>query len=236
MSDMSDHDTQFEETVIGRAMDALEAGTENMTDDVTMEGAVREYQEVLSHLPFDEMQPPAALEDRVFASARAVRRPSVPSISRRRRNARIALLASAAAVAAVVSLVLIADRNPTTTTPQVQAISNSDPAIVATLTATPGARTFDLTGPTGTVGHVVVAQERGALSGTTLPVDHTVNYWFWVTGDNESAVPVSMVTAPNGGLLFAVRGKMTGALITAEPAGSVPQRPGRIVGEGHFTD
>jgi hypothetical protein len=227
---------QFEETVIGRALDALDADASNITDDVTTEGAVREYQEVLSYLPFDDVQPPAALEDRVFAAARALRPPSVPSISRRRRNARIAVLASAAAVAAVVSLVLIADHNPTTNTPQAQAISNSDPAVVHDLTTTAGSRTFDLTGDSGLVGHVVVAQERGALYGTLLPVDPTVNYWFWVTGDKNSAVPVSMVTAPNGGLLFIVRGKMTGALITAEPAGSVPSKPGRIVGQGHFTD
>jgi hypothetical protein len=232
----SDREDQFEEMVIGRALDALEADASNQPDDATMEGAVREYQEVLSHLPIDELQPSPALEDRVFAAARALRPPSAPSISRRRRNVRIAVLASAAAVAAVVSLVLIADHNPTTNTPQAQAISNSDPAAVDTLTSTPDARTFDLRGASGTVGHVVFAQERGALYGTSLPVDRTVNYWFWVTGDNNSAVPVSMVNAPNGGLLFVVRGKMTGALITAEPAGSVPLKPGRIVGQGQFTD
>jgi hypothetical protein len=232
----NDREDQFEEMVIGRALDALEPDASNRPDDATMEGAVLEYQEVLSHLPFDELQPPAALEDRVFAAARALRPPSVPSISRRRRNVRLALLASAAAVAAVVSLVLIADHNPTSNTPQALAISKSDPAAVDALTSASGARTFDLLGATGTVGHVVVANERGALYNTSLKVDPTVTYWFWVTGDNNTAVPVSEVTAPHGGLIFAVRGKMTGALITAEPAGSVPLKPGRIVGQGHFTD
>jgi hypothetical protein len=230
----NDREDQFEEMVIGHALDALEADASNLPDDATTEGAVREYQEVLSYMPVDELQPPAALEDRVFAAARALRPPSVPSISRRRRNVRIAVLASAASVAAVVSLVLIADRNPTSNAPQAQAISTLRSEVVDHLNATPGARGFDLTGASGTVGRVVVAQEQGALYATSLPVDPTVSYWFWVTGDKNSAVPVSTVAPPHGGLVFAVRGKMTGALISAEPVGTVPLKPSRIVGEGHF--
>ena len=65
------HD-EAEDQVIGRALDADDT---NETDEAAMDRAtLDEYQRVLAHLPFDEIAPPAELEDRVVAAALAQRR------------------------------------------------------------------------------------------------------------------------------------------------------------------
>jgi hypothetical protein len=235
---MSDREIEFEEMVIGRALDALDTegtGAGAPTTDTATEVAVREYQEVLSHLQFDEIEPPTALEDRVFAAAREVRPPAVPSISRRRRTARLVVLASAAAVAAIVALILIAGHSSTTNTnPQAHLIRTVDPAVVHQLVDAPNSQKTDLVGDSGTVGHVVFVNGQGALYDTALPPAANTTYWFWVSGNNTTARVGPIAVPRGGGLLFEVRGNMTGALITAETEGSIPTTPGHVVGQGQF--
>ncbi len=64
-----------EDVIIGRALDALDRVSRVDAPLVEAEPEVLEYLEVLSHMPFDEVEPPAALEDRVVEAARAARAP-----------------------------------------------------------------------------------------------------------------------------------------------------------------
>ena len=101
---MSYPNDEAEDRVIARALDAEE------TDEAAMDRAtVEEYQKVLAYLPFDEVAPPVAVEQRVFDAALAARPAAATSIhrrpaSKRRATARwITLGAAVAAAAAVVA-------------------------------------------------------------------------------------------------------------------------------------
>jgi hypothetical protein len=73
------YNDEAEDRVIARALDADD------NDEAAMDRAtLDEYRRVVALLPFDEIEPPAALEDRVLAAALARRPATVRSISRRR--------------------------------------------------------------------------------------------------------------------------------------------------------
>jgi hypothetical protein len=99
---MSFPNNEAEDRVIARALDQ-EDGDEAAMDRATVD----EYRRVLAHLPFDEVVPPAALEDSVLAAALAVRPAAARSIERkpkakRRATARWVTLGAAVAAAAAV--------------------------------------------------------------------------------------------------------------------------------------
>jgi hypothetical protein len=221
MSDAMNVDDAREEMIIGRALHALDRVERDVADD----DEVREYLEVLSHMPFDEVPPPAALEDRVVNAAYGVRRPGVPSlVARRRRTTRLVVLGSAAAVAAAMTFVVIADNGTHTTSTRVEHVSASR----AVLQGRPLKLQHDgQTVATLRVGDKgIVALENSLLE----PSNDNTTYWLWISGADQNAI-VDKLDDVNQ---FKVVGSMTGAFITAEPTGVTPQQPGRIVARGEL--
>jgi hypothetical protein len=234
---VSDQELEHEDAVIGRALHALDA-IDAVDLDVSADVEVLEYHEVVSHLPFEERTPPAALEARVLDAARAARAPEVPSLAARRRRARrIVAVGAAAAVAAIVTLAVFVGGGSDVTGPRIDRyISHADPAVVSRLRAMPGAREFDLTNTSGggSVGSVVVTPNGdGAFSDPSLSDRPGVQYWFWVSDGNQN-IRVGEIDPRGNGFLFTVHGvsSMTGALVSAEPAGKTPSKPTQIVARG----
>lgn len=233
---MTDERLEHEDEVIGRALHALDQIDRDLADDVE----VLEYYEVLSHMPVEEITPPASLEARVLDAARAARTPGAASLAtRRRKMRRIVAVGAAAAIAAVVGLAVVAGTDgsagPRLKGDFIGKVDREHPQVQA-LRAAPDATEFALRSRSGEVGRVVVADGDGALYGTALPERDGTIYWFWVTGPSGD-VPVSPVDAGTGrGLLFTVDGEMTGALISAETVRGVPPAPTTVVGEGSIPD
>ena len=100
------YDDETEDRVIARALDADDS------DEAAMDRAtLDEYREVLAYLPFEEIEPPAALEDRTIEAALARRPAEIPSINRRasrRATARwVTLGAAVTAAAAVIGFMFV---------------------------------------------------------------------------------------------------------------------------------
>ena len=99
-------DDETEDRVIARALDADDS------DEAAMDRAtLDEYRKVLAYLPFEEIEPPAALEDRTIEAALARRPAEIPSINRRakrRATARwVTLGAAVTAAAAVIGFMFV---------------------------------------------------------------------------------------------------------------------------------
>jgi hypothetical protein len=235
---MSEHsELEHEETMIGRALDALDDIVAIDGGDPVLDPDLRDYYEVLGYMPIEDIAPPVALESRVLAAARAARAPAVPSLSsRRRKKARVVTLGAAAAVAAAVALAVVVDNGGPGTYTQGRNVAKVDPAKVEQYRSTSGAHSIELTGPGGTAGNVVVTpQGHGALYNTNLHAEPGITYWFWVSS-SEGSIPVASVsTKPGSGLTFSVNGATpTGAFITAETGLSRPTTPGATVASGTF--
>jgi hypothetical protein len=230
---VTDERLEHEDEVIGRALHALDEIDLDLSDDAE----VLEYYEVLACMPVEEIAPPTALEARVLDAARAARPPESRSLAaRRRKTRRIVAVGAAAAIAAVVGLAVVAGTDASSPGRELTGdfVRAVDPAEVRALLDTPDATTFGLDAEAGQIGRVVVADGNGALYDTALAERDDVTYWFWVTGPTGD-VPVAPVDAGTGrGLLFAVEGEMTGALISAETGRGVPAAPTTVVGEGTF--
>jgi hypothetical protein len=158
------HD-DIEDVAIARAL-GIEEGTEHLTVD---DDAVREYGEVLANMPFDEVAPPAGLEDRVVAAAQAQRSGAAIDLDARRarnlKRSRVALLVAAAAAAIAVIAIVGATRDTSTGSPmatirEVGSATNARAEVDAILKQ-PGARTGTLNYVAGKV--VVAPNGKGAL-------------------------------------------------------------------------
>jgi hypothetical protein len=225
---VTDERLEHEDLVIGRALHALDEIDRDVLDDVE----VLEYHEVLSHLPFDEVPPPPALEARVLEAARATRPPQVRSlVSRSRTTRRLIAVGAAAAVAAAVTLVVVNDAGNGSRWGDVEYIRRETRAAVSRLQDTQGSDTFELTGDAGeTLARVVVTPEgEGALYGVVLPPRSDRTYWFWLSGSGEARPVHDFATA---GMLFEFDGDVTGAFVTAEEPGTTPTEPDDIVAQG----
>jgi hypothetical protein len=244
---MTDEQLEHEDEIIGHALDALDAPDDaDGNEGAGIEGAgialnpddfadVREYQVVLSHMPFEEIAPPTALEARMLDAARAARVPDVPSlVSRRRRTARIVALGAAAAIAAAVTLVVVIDNGQNTRGTSVQFAAQADRGAASRFLTGPH-HTIDLKDAAGRVlGRVVLTPAGdGALYDTNFPPRQDgTTYWFWVSGAN-GALRVGTLQQLSFSM-FTVHGPMTGALISAEPSGTQPVHPGIIVAQGRI--
>jgi hypothetical protein len=224
---VSDEAPTYEDELIGRALDAHD----DVRFDVDDDSEVREYLEVLSHMPFDEIAPAPELENRVLDAARAARNPDVPSlVAHRRRTRRIVALGAAAAIAAAVTLVVIADTGKTNNETKVGFVSerSSANAFFKGAHRTIALRDSDH----AVVARVVMKGNDGTVYSDSLPETPGITYWFWVIGSNGAVpvAPLDRVTVGNG--TFQVHGLMTGVAISSESAGTRPVQPGAIVASG----
>ena len=139
-------DDETEDRVIARALD-----TDN-SDEAAMDRAtLDEYRKVLAYLPFEEIEPPAALEDRTIEAALARRPAEIPSINRRakrRATARWVTLGAAVTAAAAVIGFMFVTGNDAKATPggRVDLAGAGTENVVDPVLATPGVRKAPLIG------------------------------------------------------------------------------------------
>jgi hypothetical protein len=231
---MTDEELEREDLVIGRVLHALD--TIDVDNDVDIDDDAREYFEVVSHLPFDEITPPADLEARVLDAAREVRAPEVPSLaSRRRRARRIVAVGAAAAVAAAVTLVVIAGGGSNGSSTVVNPIGIATPATITRIADTHGASKFELRSTTnGRRVASVAVTPRGELGlyDLALPRDGAGVYRFWVTGSGHQ-VQVPNLALENGtSYIVQVHGELTGAMISLEHPGASVTAPTLVIARG----
>lgn len=205
-----------EDRAIARALGINEAMHEGMSEGMSEEdgGAmdetlVREYQEVLAHLPFEEKAPPPALEARVLAAARAQRAPAAPSIDRARRRRGAARFAAAgaaiAAAAAIAVFAITSDGDGGGPEGRIEEVSNRDE--VAGALAEPGTRIAALDG----VGSVALtAGGEGFLYDLALPGGTSYTLWLRTAGGGVRVGDLDPV--PAALVKFAVSGAVDSVL------------------------
>jgi hypothetical protein len=229
-----------EELAISRALDLLPDSVDPDTLDPEL---VADYLEIATSLPFEEIEPPSYLEDRVLAAARAARSTDVETLdaARTRRagrraavtplRRRLAVVSAAAAVAALLGLggALVANR-----THEDRPIRPTDSRTLAALRAAqqnPASTRFDLAGPSGEpVGRVVVDPDgRGFVYDLRLPAAPAgESYWLWLaTTSGPTRVGALPIGEQPQTVEFSVEGPFTGAIISAESSAdpAAPTRP-----------
>jgi anti-sigma-K factor RskA len=224
---MSNSYDEYEDQAIARALDAEE------TDEAAMDRAtLAEYQQVLAHLPFEEVAPPPELEDRVVEAALAQRPAAARSISsraHRRATARWITLGAAVAAAAAVIAFMFATTGDHKATPggRVELAASGNQDIAGPIRAQEGSREAILEDENGdTVGRFILAPRGdGALYDLDLPepVDGQVLYAWLVADDSVSLL--GRLTNPKGDYAVPVQGDVgavMGVAISAEPAGTTP--------------
>jgi hypothetical protein len=222
-----DRDT-LEELLIGRALHALD----DVERDVAEDPAVLEYHDVLSYLPFDEIEPPRTLEGRVMRAAHLARAPEVPSLATaRRRSRRIAVVGVAAAVAAVVSFVVVDDAGKTGRATQIANVSAVRPRCAPLLAQTTDAEPVTFENANGVVAKLALAADgRGAYCTSNLAEQPGFTYWLWVTDGSQAAlVDRALPLDAGSGFTFSVKGEVSGASISLERGTDRPARPTNIV-------
>jgi hypothetical protein len=219
---------EYEDQAIARAFD-LDDDNEAAMDRAVVE----DYQRVLSYLPFEEVEPPAALEDRVVAAALAARPTTVRSIdsakrARRRTTARWATLGAAVAAAAVVIGFMFATTNDSKPTPggRVDLAGSGHPAIGSEIASKPGARVTDLKDPKGAVvGKVALSPDgEGAVYRLELAMPKPgQHYWIWLT-TSDKVSPMGSITDLSTPVHFRVSGDVNavkGVAISSESSETV---------------
>jgi hypothetical protein len=221
-----------EDQVIGRALDADDT---NDTAEAAMDRAtLDEYQRVLSYLPFEEIAPPAALEDRVVAAALASRPASVRSITgaRRRKTARWVTLGAAVAAAAAVIMFMFAstgDHKPTPGGRVDLAAAGREANVVHPILAAPGTRQAPLRANKTTVGEAALSTKgQGVLYDLMLESPATgEHYWVWLV-TKDKVVRIGELPEVGDTVRFTVNGDpsaVTGVSISLEQGDSLPSTP-----------
>jgi hypothetical protein len=211
---------QREEQIVGRALHALD----DIELDVADDPGVLEYHEVLSHLSFEEIAPPPALEARMLDAARTARKPDVPSLAtRHRKTRRIVAVGAAGAVAAAVTLMLVVGGGSNATNTKAELASSPHENWSATLLERGNAQRFDLVDNNGTtVGHVVLSGSDGALD--PLRLSPETNYAFALTGENGQRARVDDTVAAVAKNGFTFHGPVQGAVVIDVATGEVVAR------------
>jgi anti-sigma-K factor RskA len=235
------YDDETEDRVIARALD------DDNSDEAAMDRAtLDEYRKVLAYLPFDEIEPPAALEDRTIEAALARRPAEIPSISRRahrRATARwVTLGAAVAAAAAVIAFMFATTGNDATTTPggRVDLAGAANEDVLTPVLTTPDVRKAPLIGDGRTVGKAALTpQGDGVLYDLMLtnPLPSGEHLWLWLV-TNGKVVPIGELTDPSVDTVhFVVSGDVgavTGVSISLEEGGASPTTPGPVVASAKF--
>ena len=238
---MSYPNDEAEDRVIAWALDAEEA------DEAAMDrAALDEYRTVLAHLPFEEVAPPVALEQRVFEAALAARPAAATSIrrpaSKRRATARwVTLGAAVTAAAAVIAFMFTTSGDSGGVGGRVELTRASGGSEIA---EQPGAKNATLTreGVQGTVevGKVALAPDgEGVLYELDLAdaTDPDEVVWVWLVA-NDKLVPIGEITDPTTETVsFKVTGDVRtvdGVAMSIESSVEQPDSPGPIVARANF--
>jgi hypothetical protein len=235
---------EAEDRVIARALDAAES----YEDGAAMDRAtLDEYRKVLSYLPFEEVAPPVALEDRVVSAALDARPATVRSLAghaaKRRSTARwITLGAAVAAAAAVITFMFTTSDDSGGFGGQVELASSDYP--VAELRAQPGTREAPLIDLgsrrlSRMVGSVALGEDgEGVLYNLRLPETQPGQViWVWLIADDK-LVPIGAIEDPTADTVpFEVTGdssSVDGVAMSVENSTDEPEAPGPIMVRGLF--
>lgn len=234
MTQRAGPDDGREDAAIARALGGRTEDLDGAALDAGERELLDEYRIVLSHLPFEEVEPPPGLEARVVEEARRRRAPRAVALdpARRRRVVRRVVLAVAAAAAAVVVAVLVTGGS------EGPAVRGRVEAVAATVPEPgPGTPRASLEGAiTGTVA--LGRDGTGALYALTMkppPEGRVLTLWLRA---GEEAVRVGAVPATGDPILFEVIGDVgavTGIALSYEPQGSAPAEPTQIVARATFS-
>jgi hypothetical protein len=234
------YDDETEDRVIARALD-----TDN-SDEAAMDRAtLDEYRQVLAYLPFEELEPPAALEDRTIEAALARRPAEIPSINRRakrRATARWVTLGAAVTAAAAVIGFMFVTGNDAKSTPggRVDLAGAAHGDVVTPILEAPGTRQANLVGDGIMVGKVALSTEGdGVLYDLSLPDTHGGHLWLWLVTDGR-VVPIGQLTDLTADTVpFMVTGDVSavhGVSISLEDGGARPTTPapGSVIASAKF--
>ena len=234
-------DDETEDRVIARALDTDDS------DEAAMDRAtLDEYRKVLAYLPFEEIEPPATLEDRTIEAALARRPAEIPSINRRakrRATARwVTLGASVTAAAAVIGFMFVTG-NDAKATPggRVDLAGAGTENVVDPVLATPGVRKAPLMVSNRVVGQAALTPDGdGVLYDLTLPPAGVGEHlWVWLVTDGR-VVPIGQLEPPSAETVhFMVNGDVSavqGVSISLESGGTTPSTPaaGSVVASAKF--
>jgi Anti-sigma-K factor rskA len=228
------HDEEAEDRAIARALDA--DGTDEIDEAAMNRATIDEYRRVLAQLPFEELAPPAVLEERVVEAALG-RRPaaarSIAGSARRRRTARWVTLGAAVTAAAAVIAFMFATTGDGEPAPGGRvALAGAGREDRGVLSAE-GVRRAPLIGKNdGQVGDVALAPDgRGLLQNLNLdPLlaqlgDRTGVPGVWL-GTDGKVVPIGPLDMTSGDFALDVTGDVDAVktvALTLEDPGQRPQ-------------
>jgi anti-sigma-K factor RskA len=240
--DETPYEDETEDRVIARALDADE------TDEAAMDRAtLDEYRNVLASLPFEEIEPPAALEDRTIDAALARRPAEIPSINRRakrRATARWVTLGAAVTAAAAVIAFMFVTGDDAKNTPggKVDLAGSGVEDVTTPVLTTPGVRKAPLIGDGHTVGQAALTPAGDGVLYDLMPANELPpgqRLWLWLVTDGK-VVPIGPLPDPSADTVhFIVSGDVnavTGVSISLEDGGATPTTPaaGSVVASATF--
>lgn len=241
MTDIRDDGTwDDDDRAIARALGAPESPVTGVSpDDDAFDAAVAEYQAVLSHLPFDAVEPRADLEEQVIAAALAERPAAARAIdgSRtavvRRSNASRWVAAAAVTVAAAAIVVALAAGRPGSgsgpaTGARIQPASSTE--TVQRVLAERGTRVGVMRAGTGAaVGRVALGPDGQAFLYDLASSPASGAQWLWL---DTGAGAVRVGHLPRGSTVhFVVHGSpsaVTAVFLTNEASAAAPSTPGPV--------
>ncbi len=238
------YDDETEDRVIARALDADNGDPDN-SDEAAMDRAtLDEYRKVLAYLPLEEIEPPAALEDRTIEAALTRRPAQIPSINRRakrRATARwITLGAAVTAAAAVIGFMFVTgDDAKNTPGGRVDLAGAANEDVLTPILATPGVRKATLIGDGDAVGKAALTPAGDGVLYDLMLAEQLPNgqhLWMWLVTDGK-VVPIGQLADPSATVHFIVSGDVsavTGVSISLEDGGAKPTTPGPIVASAKF--
>lgn len=229
-----EHD-DAEDAAIARALGAGGGRLDAADLDPRGRDLLDEYRLVVSQFPFDEVPPPAALEDRVVAVALERRPTAAGSLeqARRRRKAvrRFTLAVAGVAAAAVVGLMVTGNGDGSTVRGRVQAVA-------ATVPDAPGTRRAPLIGSEASGTAALATDGSGALYDLELPArrrNFVLSLWL-VAG--QETVLVGAVPTTGDPIAFEVFGDVDavdGVALSYERQGTTPRSPTREIARAEFS-
>ena len=239
---------------IASALAMVSDEREELGDGPTDDVLVSDFNEVLSWLPFVEIEPPLRLEARVIDAALTARPAAIPSLraerSLRRSSQRVTANAAGTplarrfrvvGVAAGITVALAAGAaivggggggERKQTTESVRSIAPGQPQQLIALAADPATRHFEMReGATGAlVARAVVGQDgSGFVYDLALPsISNGDSYWLWLDAPS-GAVVVGRLDDTSPVEAFAISGPFDGLYITRESGTLPPSSPGTVV-------